>query len=90
MTFPINATHSDMVKFARDSHYCHTVVSKLASILLSSPNVNFAAGNFVQAESRNMRTTSEPDSISGYRAASGISALAMSGGPLVRIDLTCE
>ncbi|KAI9148085.1 DNA repair protein RAD5B [Paramyrothecium foliicola] len=33
VTFPINATHSDMVKFTRDSHYYHIVISKLSEIL---------------------------------------------------------
>jgi hypothetical protein len=33
VTFPIDATHSDMVKFRRGSRYYHTVVSKLTAIL---------------------------------------------------------
>ncbi|KAK3294357.1 uncharacterized protein B0H64DRAFT_324187 [Chaetomium fimeti] len=39
-TFPINATHSDMVKFTKDSHYYHVVVSKLRRILTSTPQVD--------------------------------------------------
>lgn len=33
VTFPINATHSGMVKFTKDHHYYHVVVSKLRTIL---------------------------------------------------------
>ncbi|KAK3342072.1 hypothetical protein B0T25DRAFT_358324 [Lasiosphaeria hispida] len=43
VTFPIKATHSNMVKFARDSHYYHVVVSKLGKIL-SSRNVETSQG----------------------------------------------
>jgi hypothetical protein len=39
-TFPINATHSDMVKFTKDSHYYHVVVSKMRRILTSTPEVD--------------------------------------------------
>jgi hypothetical protein len=37
ITFPIDETHSDMVKFTRDSQYYHIVTSKLSSILALQP-----------------------------------------------------
>ncbi|KAK3377270.1 hypothetical protein B0T24DRAFT_237594 [Lasiosphaeria ovina] len=40
VTFPINATHSNMVKFTRDSHYYHVVVSKLRRILSLPPGTS--------------------------------------------------
>ncbi|KAH8586238.1 hypothetical protein B0O99DRAFT_644911 [Bisporella sp. PMI_857] len=37
MTFPINETHSDMVKFTKDSEYYHIVVSRLNIIFGPQP-----------------------------------------------------
>ncbi|KAL2843331.1 hypothetical protein BJY01DRAFT_264318 [Aspergillus pseudoustus] len=37
VTFPIDATHSDMVKFSQDSHYYSIVRAKLSQILRSAP-----------------------------------------------------
>ncbi|KAI0100545.1 hypothetical protein GGR51DRAFT_532387 [Nemania sp. FL0031] len=37
-TFPIRATHSDMVKFTRESPDYHIVVSKISSIVNGEPN----------------------------------------------------
>ncbi len=36
-TFAINANHSDMVKFTKESHYYHTALSKLSDILPPMP-----------------------------------------------------
>ena len=40
VTFPINTTHSEMVKFTKDSHYYHVVVYKLRKILAPSPKIS--------------------------------------------------
>ena len=45
VTFPINATHSDMVKFSPDSQDYHTVISRLKSILSLLPASNDLANN---------------------------------------------
>ncbi|KAI8631124.1 hypothetical protein F5Y19DRAFT_473523 [Xylariaceae sp. FL1651] len=45
VTFPIKATHSDMVKFTRDSHIYHVVVSKLLSILSLSSEGEYSESN---------------------------------------------
>ncbi|KAL4879458.1 hypothetical protein BJY04DRAFT_220054 [Aspergillus karnatakaensis] len=73
VTIPINATHSDMVKFERGSHYFDIVISKLSHILSSTRYVQqpiseaespfgFNAGEHsvsgAQMETRNVRSLS--------------------------------
>jgi hypothetical protein len=53
MTFPIDETHSDMVKFTRDSQYYHIVISKLSSILALPPTGRYNTDH-------NLRSIEEP------------------------------
>lgn len=55
VTIPIQATHSEMVKFTRDSHILHIIISKISRILMSKRNIEKSMektlGNDYQASS---------------------------------------
>lgn len=45
VTFPISATHSDMVKFNKESHYCDIIIKKLSKILFPPRKAGEGAGS---------------------------------------------
>ncbi|KAK2762332.1 hypothetical protein FQN54_001342 [Arachnomyces sp. PD_36] len=61
LTFPINATHSDMVKFDRGSRHSHIVFSMLLEILSSNRATEYGTGRNSQAVSQSNPVSGEHD-----------------------------
>ncbi|KAH7329590.1 hypothetical protein B0I35DRAFT_420512 [Stachybotrys elegans] len=60
LTFSINSTHSDMVKFTRDSHYYHTVISKLSKIMSFSRSEHHAVGRVDERNKQSRHSNARP------------------------------
>ncbi|KAK0705713.1 hypothetical protein B0H67DRAFT_498262 [Lasiosphaeris hirsuta] len=77
-TFAIKATHSGMVKFTRDSHYYHVVVSKLRKIL----SLRFEISQGIdESQAREVQLSHDP--IDGYQHVS--TAQVLQGGLLTNM-----
>ncbi|PGH01881.1 hypothetical protein AJ80_08953 [Polytolypa hystricis UAMH7299] len=78
ITFPINATHSDMAKFSRDSHYCHVVISKLSQILRSTCEVEYGTDYNSRSGDQLNLISDEYDEVSAH--------VGPRGAPLLRTE----
>jgi hypothetical protein len=70
-TFPINETHSDMVKFRQGSHYYGIVISKLLSILSLRRQVEHGNNISLQGSDERLTISDDFDQVTAGRSLPG-------------------